>query len=89
MPIYTYECPAGHESEDLKKVDDRHTNPCPECGATATLRMEPVHFDGRMGLDPGFPTAYDRWAKVQRAKNSGKQWDSANRSYGGEFEKQK
>lgn len=32
MPIYDYQCPAGHNSERFTSVADRNTpNLCPEC----------------------------------------------------------
>lgn len=90
MPIYKYECPKGHEFEELKKVEERASEPCPECGSTATLTIEPVHLDYfHCGVDPGFPTAASKWAKMQERKGSGKQWDSNNRRYGGEYERKR
>jgi putative FmdB family regulatory protein len=33
MPIYTYKCPKGHITEDLRAIKDRDiSKPCPECG---------------------------------------------------------
>lgn len=89
MPIYTYECSCGTVTEDLRSVSARHDPViCPACGKNAALAVTPVAFDNlHMGVDPAFPTAYDRWAKLQRSKNTGKQWDSNNRRYGGEWEK--
>lgn len=89
MPIYSYECSCGAVTEELRGVSRRNdAMECPECGGEAKLAITPVAFDNlRMGVDSGFPTAYDRWAKLQRSKNTGKQWDSNNRRYGGEWEK--
>jgi len=90
MPTYKYECPAGHEHEEFKKVSERQENPCPECGATATLVIVPVHLDYmHTGVDLGFPTAAAKWTKMQRNKGSGKVWDSNNLRYGGEYERKK
>lgn len=91
MPFYVYECSLGHSTEELRKVGERH-NPteCGICGKPAALAVQPVALDyAGMGLDPGFPTAYERWGKTQTKKNSGKEWDSNNRRYGGDWEKQK
>lgn len=91
MPVYTYECSCGALTEELRSVSTRHDPlACAECGGAAKLAITPVAFDNlHMGIDSGFPTAYDRWAKLQRSKNTGKQWDSNNRRYGGDWEKNK
>jgi len=73
MPLYLYRCPDGHSTEDLRKVDERHDpRPCGLCGKTATLEVQVAAFDPRMGLDAGFPTAYDRWAKSHARDAKGK-----------------
>jgi putative FmdB family regulatory protein len=89
MPIYTYECPCGVYTEELRSVAARHEPAqCEACGKESTLVVTPVAFDNLgMGIDKGFPTAWDKWEKIQRSKNTGKQWDSNNRRYGGEWEK--
>jgi putative FmdB family regulatory protein len=89
MPIYTYECPCGAITEDLRSVSKRHEPcACVVCGQNATIAVTPVAFDNLgMGLSKDFPTAWDKWDKLQRSKNTGKQWDSNNRRYGGEWEK--
>jgi putative FmdB family regulatory protein len=90
MPTYKYVCPDGHEHEEFKKVSERASNPCPECGATAKLEIVPVHLDYmNCGVDTGFPTAAAKWEKMQRNKGSGKQWDSNNLRYGGEHERRR
>lgn len=91
MPTYTYECSAGHVSEEFRKVSERRDPlPCPQCGEQTELQLQPVSFDNLgMGVDSGFPTAYARWETLQRSKNTGKQWDANNRRYGGDWEKQK
>lgn len=35
MPRYDYECPAGHEFEELRAMDERASAPCPTCGEQA------------------------------------------------------
>ena len=91
MPIYVYDCSAGHTAEELRPVSKRHDPlACPTGGAPMTLAIQPVAFDNLgMGIDSGFPTAYDRWGKLQKSKNSGKMWDSNNNRYGGSWERQK
>lgn len=89
MPIYDYECKNGHVVEELRSVNARHDDlVCPQCEEAMTLVVGAPHFGVlAMGCDSGFPTFYDKWAKLQRAKNTGKQWDSNNNRYGGDWEK--
>lgn len=60
----------GATFERMVNADDRETE-CPECGNVSHKLISPVRscFDG---TDPGFPTAYDRWAKIRedRARKS-------------------
>ena len=36
MPLYIYRCQQGHDTEDLRRADDReHLMACPECGWSA------------------------------------------------------
>jgi putative FmdB family regulatory protein len=89
MPLYQYECSCGAIAEELRSVEARHDPvTCADCGKPAKLAVCPVAFDNLgMGVDRDFPTAWDKWEKLQRSKNTGKQWDSNNRRYGGEWEK--
>lgn len=90
MPIYKYTCPEGHEHYELKSIKDRELDECPECGATASLEIVPVHLDYlHCGVDTGLPTAAGKWDKMQRRKHSGQDWDSNNLRYGGEYERKR
>lgn len=81
MPIYDYTCDAGHLTEVLRRVEDRHDPvACGECGSVAELKIGAPHFGVlKMGVDPGFPSFYDKWARIQRSKNSGKSKDANNK----------
>lgn len=72
MPLYVYECPKGHTVEALRKVEQRHDLMLCECGEPTRLQVQVAAFDPDMGLDPGFPTAYDRWAKTHSRAAKGK-----------------
>lgn len=90
MPTYSYECAKGHVHEEFKKVSERHENRCPQCGETAKIVVTTAaHLDWNMGVDPGFPTAYERWGRIQAQKNRGKIWDSNNERYGGQYDRPK
>lgn len=63
--MFDFECDKGHQFEDLVKSDVEELN-CPECGSNAKRQISVVRLDWRnMGLDPGFPSAQDKWAKAQ------------------------
>jgi putative FmdB family regulatory protein len=90
MPTYEYECPKGHVHEEFKTVAQRETNECPICGSLAKIVITPVHLDYlNCGVDMDFPTAASKWEKMQRNKGSGKQWDSNNLRYGGDYERKR
>ena len=64
--MFDFECaPCVNVFEDL--VDkDLETLPCPSCGGTANRLIAAPRLDWRsMGIDPGFPSAYDKWAKIK------------------------
>ena len=74
MPIYDYTCSeCEHEFERVNTIADRKTCECPKCGSMATQRLRTINFKCD-GTDPGFPTAYDNWAKthVKEAKRQAK-----------------
>ncbi len=89
MPLYEYLCPECNERfDELKKVDDRKTHPCPQCGTTAAQQLTTANFDYRMGVSKDFPSAYAKWGKIQNSKNKkGGMWDSNNNRYGGDHER--
>jgi putative FmdB family regulatory protein len=63
MPLYSYNCPGcGKAFEAIKSVADRATAVCPSCSdeAKQAVCAPTIALDG---TDPGFPTAYDAWAK--------------------------
>jgi putative FmdB family regulatory protein len=91
MPLYDYRCSeCEFEFANLKKVDERKLDECPKCASIAHLiflKSAKIPI-GKMGCDSGFPTAYAKWEKMQRSKNTvGGMWDSNNERYGGYHEK--
>lgn len=66
--------------EEERFIDTKITQiVCPECGGTMTrlVGMPRVALDG---TDPGFPGAYDKWARIREDNAKIK----ARRSYAGE-----
>ena len=65
--MFDFECQkCGLVVEEMIK-DDRHTQSCKDCGGTAVRQLAAPRTDWRhMGLDPGFPGAYDKWGKAKR-----------------------
>ena len=64
--------------EEERFIDASITQiPCPECGHTMIrlIGMPRVALDG---TDPGFPGAYDRWAKIREDNAAEKRKKSYN-----------
>lgn len=61
MRIFDYRC-CGKVFEKLTRNADQDNVKCPECGQLAKklLSAPQIALDG---TDPGFPDAYDRWAR--------------------------
>lgn len=73
MPLYVYECKNAHLTDIIRPVEERHTPTlCEKCFQPATLVVQTAAFDPKMGLDAGFPTAYERWAKTHARAARGK-----------------
>ena len=91
MPYYDYRCrQCDVKFEELTPVSQcTEDRPCPDCGGDGARIISPVHFDGKMGLDPDFSTFSDRWAKnvTKRHQGDKSQKDSNDHRYGGEHEK--
>lgn len=68
MPTYDYQC-CGKKFERITSIAQRDNVICPLCNGLAKrlLSAPQIMLDG---TDPGFPDAYDRWAK--RHENHGK-----------------
>jgi hypothetical protein len=67
--MFDFACANGHQFEDLVEPNT-HILVCPTCSHEATRQISPVRSDWRtMGLDPGFPSAQEKWAKMQEQKS--------------------
>lgn len=61
--MFDFTCDScGHTHERYVDVNCR-TDTCPKCGSTAKRIISPVRSK-LDGTDPGFPDAYDKWARV-------------------------
>jgi len=59
------ECSA--EFEELVDVTSTDPVPCPACGAKETRRcIGATRIDPKLGTDPDFPTAWDKWGRTRR-----------------------
>lgn len=68
--IYEYKCPNGHISTRLRKMANRHeSTTCKVCGEQASFIVS-APTSMLDGTDPGFPDAYDKWAKVHENAGS-------------------
>lgn len=66
--MFDFLCDKGHEFEDLIEPEYHYTV-CPVCMGNAYRQISAVRVDWRnMGIDPGFPSAANKWAKMQEQK---------------------
>lgn len=56
----------GYMFEELLS-DPAQTAPCLECGSQAETVVSPVRI-ALDGTDPGFPRAWEQWAKMREQK---------------------
>lgn len=82
--LYDYRCTkCGHEFEDERTVEKRHTSKCPECGKKAKkVILRAPDLDPRLGVSPDFPSMARKWERKQRMKAAGKIRDHNNTAYG-------
>lgn len=59
--IFDFKCPSGHVNEKNVSSDIRNV-PCPSCGVDAVRIISGTSVK-LPGWDPGFPGAYDKWAR--------------------------
>ena len=61
-----FKCPSSHITERF--IDSEVETIMCECGETATkiLSVGTIMLDG---TDPGFPSAYDRWARIREDRH--------------------
>lgn len=64
-----FKCPDGHLFESLVNRGTQSVR-CKECDNTAQRQRSVPNFQLN-GADPGYPTAYDKWAK-DHEKGAGK-----------------
>ena len=59
----------GETTEELIDKDQKRIS-CPECGGIAVRQLAAPRIDWKkMGLDPDFPSAQDKWAKAKTHNN--------------------
>lgn len=65
--MFDFQCTECTELfEELIEKDEK-TLPCPVCGARSLRQLAAPRIDWmKMGLDVGFPGAYDKWATAKR-----------------------
>ena len=59
---YDYECSACGKVFEEMVANEEEELPCTSCTGKAKRLISVSHIDWRrMGLDPGFPSAYEKW----------------------------
>jgi hypothetical protein len=68
--LFEFECDDGHQFEEMVKPKVRRIK-CPTCSVGASRLVSTGHINyRRMGVDPDFPTAGDKWAKMQEQRKA-------------------
>jgi len=63
--LFDFECKCGKVFEDLIDSQEK-TAPCPDCKKKAVRLISSPRIDWlHMGIDPAFPSAYERWANAK------------------------
>jgi putative FmdB family regulatory protein len=67
--MFDFECKnCGHQFEELVQPQYKKCK-CPDCSSVAyRLIATPMINYRRMGVDPDFPTAGEKWAKMQEQR---------------------
>lgn len=60
--LFDFECQDCQEVEEKVVDQNVRTSTCPRCGGLMTRLISPVRSK-LDGTDPGFPDAYDKWAR--------------------------
>lgn len=66
LRIFEFRCPeCGGVSEEYLSDHSVRELKC-ECGGTKTRAITPAFFECGDGIDPDFPTAYEKWANRRK-----------------------
>jgi hypothetical protein len=68
LMMFDFSCDEGHQFEELVQPKI-HKLTCPTCSSDAHRLISTGNISYlKMGLDPDFPTAGDRWANMQEQR---------------------
>lgn len=64
--LFDFNCSECNHSFEEMIPDDSKTLLCPLCKGNSDRLIATPHIDWRrMGIDPGFPSAYEKWGKAK------------------------
>jgi len=63
MILFDLQCPKCSKVFEAYLKSHESESPCPDCGTNAHTIISPVRSK-LDGTDPGFPGAYDKWARL-------------------------
>lgn len=68
--MFDFSCTQCGETTEELIEDDKKKIDCPVCGGVAKRQLAAPRIDWwKMGLDPAFASASDKWAKAKRHNN--------------------
>lgn len=66
LKLFDWECAKCASTFEEFTSNDSQTLPCPSCKGKAKRLISTPHIDWlHMGLDPGFPSAYEKWGDAK------------------------
>jgi hypothetical protein len=67
LRIFEFSCKhCGEKSEEYLSDHEIREMPCGNCGETKSRVVTPAFFDCGNGIDPDFPTAYEKWGNRRK-----------------------
>ena len=66
--LYDWLCQSCDLKFEQLEKPDVYTTECPDCTGHAKRLISSPRLDPKMGLDPSNPSAYERWARVNKQK---------------------
>lgn len=66
LKLFDWECSKCSKVFEEFTGNDAKSLPCPSCKGKAKRLISTPHIDWlHMGLDPGFPSAYEKWGDAK------------------------
>ena len=71
LRLFDFECQnpdCSHTFEELVKYEEQGSVLCPLCNHSTKRLIGAANIDPKLGIDPNYPTMYDKWARTRRQR---------------------